>query len=101
MRHRCSRFALTLGLVAGCQHGNEAAPEVPVVVAPTASVPSIEGPDAGATSTPTAAVDATAPDTPAAVTPPDMSGAPAYPASALYETFSSDAARAKLIACYL
>jgi outer membrane biosynthesis protein TonB len=101
MRHRGSRFALTLGLVAGCQHGNEAVPEVPVVVAPTASVPPIEGPDAGATSAPTAAVDATAPDTPPAVTPPDLSAAPAYPASALYETFSSDVARAKLIACYL
>jgi outer membrane biosynthesis protein TonB len=29
-----------------------------------------------------------------------MSAAPAYPASALYETFSNTSARAKLIACY-
>jgi hypothetical protein len=36
-----------------------------------------------------------------AVTPPDMSAAPAYPASALYEAFASAGARAKLIACYM
>jgi len=104
MRHRGYDLLSLLGLalLAGCPHGNDALPEVPVAVAPSPSVPPIEAPDAATTSAPIVAVDATAPaDTPPAVTPPDMSAAPAYPASALYETFSSDAARAKLIACYL
>ena len=91
-----------MALAVGCQHENDAATAVPVVPAPPA--PPLEGPDAGAPSAPIAPSAAPAPapaDTPPAITPPDMSAAPAYPASALYETFSSDAARAKLIACYL
>jgi hypothetical protein len=94
-----------LVVVAGCHHETDGVTGLPVA-APTSAV----GDADGATSTPLAAADAgapaqaatndasTPPDTPPAVSPPDMSAAPAYPASALYETFSS--ASAKLIACY-
>jgi outer membrane biosynthesis protein TonB len=40
-------------------------------------------------------------ENPPAFNTPDMSAAPTYPASALYDAFSGATAKAKLIACYL
>jgi hypothetical protein len=104
---RCSKAAAVavLGWVgAGCHHEDDGVTG-PAVAAPPAVTPEttpLAGPDAGTPSAATGLIEAsTPPDAPPAITPPDMSAAPAYPASALYETFSSADARKKLIACYL
>jgi outer membrane biosynthesis protein TonB len=106
---RCAKAAavVLVGLVvaAGCHHEEGG---ITTVAPPSASggppaPPPVEGTEAGTLPTATPQSDASAPtaDTPPAVTPPDMSAAPAYPATALYQTFSSADARKKLIACYL
>jgi hypothetical protein len=97
-------FGGSLAILAGCQ-----ATAMPVVAPlPNAGEPAgvvaatvpLETADSGTATT--VAADASPPtDTPPAIAPADMSAAPAYPASALYETFSSANARAKLIACYM
>jgi len=95
-------YFVGLAFVAGCHHENDASTTVPVVAIPAASVAPPETPDASSAQTATPPDDASSAAVPApAVNAPDMSAAPAYPASALYETFSSSSARAKLIACYL
>ena len=109
MNPHASRTALFVAMVVcGCRHEAEGASGTPVAVV----TPGTD--DAGTPPTPDDGVDAAAPDAAAPpsdassaeaeapkVTPADMSAAPAYPASALYATFSSASARAKLIACYL
>ncbi len=86
----------------GCQHTGEPAPAQPIKVeAPSppegdaAPIEAATGSGAGPAAPDGGASEAAAP----AFTPPDMSAAPAYPASNLFDAFSK--ARAKLIACYL
>jgi len=108
-----------LGLLGGpgCAHTADGSATPPASPGggpePSETTPTPQADDADASATP-APNDAGLPspaDPPAdagtaaapapAVNLPDMSAAPAYPASALYETFSSQSARDKLIACYL
>jgi hypothetical protein len=111
MIHGPARWLLlALVLTLGCHHeGDQVAqgPSAPVAstvasepdgASATAPPPALI--EAGATTTPTSTEAGAPADTPSPVSPPDMSAAPAYPASALYETFSSASARTKLVACY-
>jgi hypothetical protein len=116
MMARPWRFALTLPLLfallfsvvlllGGCPHEPDAAPGALASSpapgtgddAAALALGDASAGDASAAAPPDAAPEAETP--PPASNAPDMSAAPAYPPSALYEAFSS--AKAKLIACYL
>jgi TonB family protein len=101
---RWHRRAFLVVLLAGCHQEGEVTPATP---APGSSSTGEDGgavvtadssasPPAPSVSSVDAAAEAAAAPTP---TPPDMSAAPAYPPSALYDAFSK--AKPKLIACYL
>jgi TonB family protein len=92
----------------GCAHAGEATSVSPPPPPPTQTdeggtlAPSDSSPAAEVASPPVgvASADAAAPPSgPPAPSPPDMTAAPAYPPSALYDAFSK--AKPKLIACYL
>src|SRR5277367_4181737 len=96
-----------LGLlgVAACPHQADPV-SPPVVAAPgTVAPPGADVPPSASTDTgpalpaqPIAGPAASAQSAPPPIiNPPDMSAAQEYPASALYDTFSSPAARAKII----
>ncbi len=101
-------FSVALGLPAwalGCLHSETKATSL---VPPDAAAPNVDAPEPPreTTGTPDASspdasnLDASSPDASSpAPTPPDMTSAPAYPPSALYEVFSK--AEPKLIGCYL
>jgi hypothetical protein len=106
MTDRISLFTalgLSAGALLGCPH-SDGNGTTPASVAPPIAA---AADDASVADTGTASVDARAPDAatetpdaaPPAASPPDMTSAPAYPPSALYDAFSK--AEAKLIACYL